>query len=74
MKSGGRMGKGPSEIFGSRVFFTQIRPVWVGDVGTRPKNLKLGWFRLENRQFILDGQQSPLRTHHGDFFKGRETL
>jgi hypothetical protein len=32
--------KGPKlEIFGSRVF-TQIRPVWVGDLGTRQKNLK----------------------------------
>jgi hypothetical protein len=30
--------KGPKlEIFGSRVF-TQIRPVWVGDLETRPKN------------------------------------
>jgi hypothetical protein len=29
--------KGPKlEIFGSRIF-TQIRPVWVGDLGTRPK-------------------------------------
>jgi hypothetical protein len=32
--------KGPKlEIFGSGVF-TQIRPEWVGDLGT--------WFRLEN--------------------------
>jgi hypothetical protein len=45
--------KGPKlEIFGSGVF-TQIRPVWVGDLGTRPKNPKLGWFRPENRQFVL---------------------
>jgi hypothetical protein len=30
--------KGPKlEIFGSGVF-THIRPVWVGDLGTRPKN------------------------------------
>jgi hypothetical protein len=29
------------EIFGSGVF-TQIRPVWVGDLGTRPKNPKIG--------------------------------
>ncbi len=34
------------EIFGSRVF-TQIRPVWVGDLGTSPKNSKFRWFRLE---------------------------
>jgi hypothetical protein len=27
------------ERFGSRVF-TQIRPIWVGDLGTRPKNSK----------------------------------
>ncbi len=40
------------EIFGSEVL-TQIRPVWVGDLGTRPKNPKLGWFRRENRQFVL---------------------
>jgi hypothetical protein len=32
--------KGPKlEIFGSRVF-PQIRPVWVGDLGTRRKNSK----------------------------------
>jgi hypothetical protein len=37
--------KGPKhEIFGSGVFI-QIRPVWVGDSGTRPKNPK--WLRLE---------------------------
>jgi hypothetical protein len=40
------------EIFGSGVF-TQIRPAWVGDVGTRPKNAKFWWFRPENRQFVL---------------------
>jgi hypothetical protein len=45
--------KGPKlEIFGSGVL-TQIRPVWVGDLGTGPKNPKLGWFRPKNRQFIL---------------------
>jgi hypothetical protein len=39
--------KGPKlEIFGSRVF-TQIRSVWVGDLGTRQKNSKILWFRLE---------------------------
>jgi hypothetical protein len=27
------------EIFGSRIF-TQIRPAWVGDLGSRPKNSK----------------------------------
>ncbi len=32
------------EIFGSGVF-TQIRPVWVGAFGTRPKNPTMGWFR-----------------------------
>jgi hypothetical protein len=45
--------KGPTlEIFGSWVF-TQIRPVWVGDLGTRQKNSKILWFRLENRRFVL---------------------
>jgi hypothetical protein len=53
MKSGGGWLKGPKlEIFGSGVF-TQIIPVWVGDLGTRPKNPKFVWFRLKNRQFIL---------------------
>jgi hypothetical protein len=28
------------EIFGSGEF-TEIRPVWVDDIGTRPKNLKI---------------------------------
>ncbi len=43
------------EIFGSGVF-TQIRPVWVGDLGARPENPKLGWFRSENRQFVLNAK------------------
>ncbi len=37
--------KGPKhEIFGSGVFFPQIRPysVLLGDLGTRPKNQNLG--------------------------------
>ncbi len=33
--------------------FTQNRLVWVGDLGTRPKNSKFLWFRLENRRFEL---------------------
>jgi hypothetical protein len=37
---GGPTLKGPKlEIFGFRVF-SQIRPVWVGDLGTRQKNAK----------------------------------
>jgi hypothetical protein len=45
--------KGPKlEIFGSWVF-TQIRPVWVGDLGVSPNNPTMGWFRPENRQFVL---------------------
>ncbi len=45
--------KGPEhEISGSRVF-TQIRPVWVGNLGTKPKNPKLGRFRPQNCQFEL---------------------
>jgi hypothetical protein len=45
--------KGPKlEIFGFRVF-TQIRPVWVGDLGARPKNSKFLKLRLENRWFVL---------------------
>ena len=45
--------KGPKlEIFVAEIF-TEIIPVWVGDLGTRPKNSKLGWFRPENRQFVL---------------------
>jgi hypothetical protein len=32
--------KGPKrEIFDSRVF-AQIRPIWIGDLGTRPKSYK----------------------------------
>jgi hypothetical protein len=45
--------KGPKlEIFGSGVFI-QIRPVWIADLGTRPKNPTMGWFRPENCQFVL---------------------
>jgi hypothetical protein len=40
------------EIFGPGVF-TQIKPVWVDDLGTRLKNPKFLWFRLENRHFVL---------------------
>ncbi len=33
--------KGPKlELFGFKVF-TQIRPVWIGDLGTKPKNSNL---------------------------------
>ncbi len=35
-----------------RGFYTD-QPVWVGDLGTRSKNPKLGWFRPENRQLVL---------------------
>jgi hypothetical protein len=45
--------KGPKrEIFDFGVF-AQIRPIWIGDLGTRPKNFKFLWFRHENRHFIL---------------------
>jgi hypothetical protein len=45
--------KGPKlEIFGFG-FFTSINPVWIGDLGTRTKNPKLGWFIPENRHFVL---------------------
>ena len=45
--------KGPKrEIFDFGVF-AQIRPIWIGDLGTRPKNYKFLWFRHENRHFIL---------------------
>jgi hypothetical protein len=36
-------------IFGSTVC-TQIRPVRLGDLGTRQKNSKFLWFRHENRR------------------------
>jgi hypothetical protein len=45
------------EIFGSGAF-TQIRPVWVGELGTRPKNSTFWWNMLENRHFCTD--QKPL--------------
>jgi hypothetical protein len=39
--------KGPKlEIFGSGVF-AQIRPIWVGDLGTRPKNPTMGCLCLK---------------------------
>ncbi len=34
-------------------FFTKIKPVWIGDLETRQKKTKLGWFRPENRHFVL---------------------
>jgi hypothetical protein len=39
-------------MFGSGVF-TKIKPVWVFDLGTWPKNPKFRWLRLENRHFVL---------------------
>ncbi len=33
--------------------FTQIRPVWAGDIGTRTNNSKFWWFRLVNCHFVL---------------------
>jgi hypothetical protein len=45
--------KGPKlEIFDSGVF-TQIRPVWVGDLGTTLKTLKSERFWLKNRRFVF---------------------
>ncbi len=39
--------KGPKlEIFGSRVF-TQIRPGWIGDLETRPKNSTNLWLGVK---------------------------
>ncbi len=53
-------GTGPKlEIFGSRVF-TQIRPVWVGDLGTRPKNSKFWLFKLENRRCVLSHAEADI--------------
>jgi hypothetical protein len=44
--------KGPKlEIFGFGIF-TQIRPVWIGDLGTNPKNSKSLLYWLENRHFV----------------------
>jgi len=55
--------KGPKlEIFGSRVF-PQIRPVCVGDLGTRRKNSKFWWFRLENRRFVLFSAVADIAKH-----------
>jgi hypothetical protein len=34
-------------------FLFVIKPVWIGDLGTGPKNQKLGWFRPENCHFVL---------------------
>ncbi len=45
--------KGPKcEIFDSGVF-AQIRPIWIGDLGIRPKNYKFLWFKPENRLILL---------------------
>ncbi len=45
--------KGPKlEIFSSGIF-TQIRPELGGDLGTRPKTRKLGWFRPKANLYFL---------------------
>ncbi len=49
--TGRNLGLGYQSIFGSGVF-TQMRPLWVGGLGTRPKNPELGWFRTEKRQYV----------------------
>ncbi len=49
--------KGPKlEIFGSGIF-TQIRPVRVGDLGTKPKNLKVYGFGLKSSPTALKNTQ-----------------
>jgi hypothetical protein len=40
------------EIVGSGVF-ALVRPVWIGDLETRPKISKSCWVRLDNRHFVL---------------------
>ncbi len=55
--------KGPKlEIFGTGVF-PQIRPVWVGNLGTRRKNSKFLWFMLENRRFVLFSVVADITKH-----------
>jgi hypothetical protein len=49
--------KGPKyEIFGSG-FFTLIKPIWIGDLGTSTKKIKWGWFgpfiTLYSPRFLL---------------------
>ena len=45
--------KGPKhDIFGSGFFYVNQTSM-DSDLGTRTKNLKLGWFRPENRHFVL---------------------
>ncbi len=43
--------------------YTQIRPVLVGDLGTRLKNSKFWWFRLENRHFVLLSTAAKIGKH-----------
>ncbi len=37
--------KGPKREKFDFGVFAQIRPIWIGHLGTRPKNYKFGWFR-----------------------------
>ncbi len=55
------------EIFCSGVF-THIKPVWVGDLGTRSKSPKFWRFRLENCHFVIFLKQLFLDVALQNFF------
>jgi hypothetical protein len=38
--------------YSAPVFFTSIKPLWIGDLGIRTENPKMGWFRSENCHFV----------------------
>ncbi len=45
--------KGPKHEIFEKGVFTQIRPVWVGDLGTRPKNYKNLWLGFYIKIFMM---------------------
>jgi hypothetical protein len=57
IKLGPRLKGGPSLRY-SAPGLIQIRPVWIGYLGTRPKKSKFGKLGLENRQVIDIAQKN----------------
>ncbi len=45
--------RGPGMRYSAPGFLRNQTAVWIGDLGTRTKNPRRGWFRPENRNFVL---------------------
>jgi hypothetical protein len=65
--------RGPSWRYSASLIFTQIRPVWVDDVGTRPKIQKVDGFGLRS-QFCTFSAVADIVKTFSDSAKKLEAL